>query len=329
MDKSRAKKLDMNKTLQSTVYLLSAAIIWGSAFVAQRSGMDSIGPFYFCALRSLIGSLALAIVFVIVDSKATIHKTSNEDNPSAKAVMEAECQSERRMLLCGGGICGVVIFIAMNTQQIGLVSVDAGKTGFITALYIVLVPIFGIFLKHKTGLNTWIGAILGAIGLYFLCVKEGFSIRPSDLIILSGTLFWALHILLVGHFAPKVNVLKLTAMQFFVAGVISLIIAVFREPISWSALAGSSIAVLYTGIMSTGIAFTLQAMGQKHANPTAASIIMSTEGLWAVVFGFLILGEKMTQRELIGCGFMLTAVIISQLPISPNVNKDTRNGKPQ
>ena len=305
----------MNKTLQSTICLFSAAIIWGSAFVAQRSGMDSIGPFYFCALRSLIGALALVIVFLLTDRKASLHKTAAADDPSAKLALEKERQQERKTLIRGGLICGCVIFIAMNTQQIGLVSTDAGKTGFITALYIVLVPIFGIFLKHKTGITTWAGALLGAVGLYFLCVKNGFSIQPSDLIILAGTLFWALHILCVGHFAPKVNVIKLTASQFFVAGVISLAVAVFREPISWDALTGSSVAVLYTGVMSTGVAFTLQALGQKHANPTAASIIMSTEGLWAVVFGFLILGEKMTGRELIGCGFMLAAVIISQLPV--------------
>ena len=313
----------MNKTLQSTICLFSAAIIWGSAFVAQRSGMDDIGPFYFCALRSLIGSLALVIVFLLTDRKASLHKTA--DDPAARLALEKERRQERRTLLRGGLICGCVIFIAMNTQQIGLVSTDAGKTGFITALYIVLVPIFGIFLKHKTGITTWTGALLGAVGLYFLCVKDGFSIQPSDLIILAGTLFWALHILCVGHFAPKVNVIKLTASQFFVAGIISLVIAVFREPISWNALTGSSIAVLYTGIMSTGVAFTLQALGQKNANPTAASIIMSTEGLWAVVFGFLILGEKMTERELIGCGFMLVAVIISQLPVPVKKSKQEEN----
>ena len=183
----------MNKSLQSTICLFLAAIIWGSAFVAQRSGMDDIGPFYFCALRSLIGSLALMIVFLLTDRRATLHKTADPNDLAAKKALEEEHLLERKTLLRGGLICGSIIFIAMNTQQMGLVSTDAGKTGFITALYIVLVPIFGIFLKHKTGFTTWAGAVLGAVGLYFLCVKEGFSIQPSDLIILSGTLFWALH----------------------------------------------------------------------------------------------------------------------------------------
>lgn len=218
----------------------------GSAFVAQRSGMDDIGPFYFCALRSLIGSLALMIVFLLTDRRATLHKTADPNDPAAKKALEEEHLLERKTLLRGGLICGSIIFIAMNTQQMGLVSTDAGKTGFITALYIVLVPIFGIFLKHKTGFTTWAGAVLGAAGLYFLCVKEGFSIQPSDLIILSGTLFWALHILCIGHFAPKGERSTVTAI-IFRAGLISLAVAIFREPISWTALTGSSISVLYTG----------------------------------------------------------------------------------
>ena len=211
----------------------------------------------------------------------------------------------------------------LDMAYIGLFAVVIAICSWISIPTVVpfTLQTFAVFLAvavlgGKRGtLSVIVYVLLGAVGLYFLCVKNGFSIQPSDLIILAGTLFWALHILCVGHFAPKVNVIKLTASQFFVAGVISLAVAVFREPISWDALTGSSVAVLYTGVMSTGVAFTLQALGQKHANPTAASIIMSTEGLWAVVFGFLILGEKMTGRELIGCGFMLAAVIISQLPV--------------
>ena len=154
----------MNKSLQSTICLFLAAIIWGSAFVAQRSGMNDIGPFYFCALRSLIGSLALMLVFLLTDRRATLHKTADPNDPAAQKALEEEHLLERKTLLRGGLICGGIIFIAMNTQQMGLVSTDAGKTGFITALYIVLVPIFGIFLKHKTGFTTWAGAVLGAVG---------------------------------------------------------------------------------------------------------------------------------------------------------------------
>lgn len=293
----------MNKSVKSTILLLMAAIIWGSAFVAQRSGMDSIGPFYFCALRSITGAFALWIVYLITDKASLKSKQSDEEK-----------KSENKHVLKGGLICGAIIFLAMNSQQLGLVSVDAGKSGFLTALYIVLVPIMGIFLRHKTTLFTWLGAGLSVIGLYLLCITTEFSIEDGDAILLIGALFWAIHILCINHFAPKVNVIKLNALQFFIAGIISLVVAVFREPISIEAVTGAAAAILYTSIGSTAIAFTLQAMAQKYANPTAAAITMSTEALWAVVFGFIILGETLTSREMIGCVFMLAAVILSQLP---------------
>lgn len=293
----------MNKSAKSTILLLMAAIIWGSAFVAQRAGMDSIGPFYFCALRSIIGALSLWIVYIITDKASSKNKQSEEEK-----------HLENKHIIKGGLVCGAVIFLAMNSQQMGLVSVDAGKSGFLTALYIVLVPIIGIFLRHKTTLFTWLGAGLSVIGLYLLCITTEFTIEGGDVILLIGALFWAMHILCINHFAPKVNVIKLNALQFFIAGIISLIVAIFREPISIEAVTGAAAAILYTSIGSTAIAFTLQAMAQKYANPTAAAITMSTEALWAVVFGFIILGETLTSRELVGCIFMLAAVIISQLP---------------
>lgn len=305
----------MSNKAKSTISLLIAAIIWGSAFVAQRTGMDSIGPFYFCAFRSIIGSLALAAVFLISDRKASLHKERTDE----------EKRAERKNLISGGLVCGVIIFFAMNMQQVGLVSVDAGKAGFITALYIVLVPIMSIFLKQKTNLFTWIGVVLGVIGLYLLCITSDFSIEPGDLIILIGAFFWAFHILSISHFAPKVNVMKLTAAQFLVAGIISFAVAFFRETVSFQAVTGAGVAILYTAIFSTAIAFSFQALGQKSANPTATSIIMSTEALWAVVFGFLILGETLTAKELVGCGFMLAAVIISQLP-APGKKPDLPEG---
>lgn len=293
----------MNKSVKSTILLLMAAIIWGSAFVAQRSGMDSIGPFYFCAIRSIIGSGALFVVYLIT-------KKSSAETQQTKE----EKQKENKLLLKGSLVCGLVIFCAMNSQQMGLVSVDAGKSGFLTALYIVLVPLIGIFLKHKTSLFNWVGAGLSVIGLYLLCITTEFKIEGGDAILLIGALFWALHILCINHFAPHLNVVKLNALQFFIAGIISLVIAFFKEPISMDAVTGAAVAILYTSIGSTAIAFTLQAMAQKYASPTAAAITMSTEALWAVVFGFIILGETLTTRELTGCIFMLAAVIISQLP---------------
>lgn len=293
----------MSNRIKSTICLFITAIIWGSAFVAQRMGMDSIGPFYFSAFRMLLGTVALTAVFLISDYKNKLTKHTDEEK-----------KKERKVLWVGGIACGIIIFFASNLQQVGLVSVDAGKTGFITALYIILVPIFGIFLKHKTNIFNWIGAVIGVIGLYFLCITSEFSILPGDLIVLIGAFFWAFHILCLDYFAPKTNVIKLTAIQFLVAGLISLGVAILREPISFDAVSGAAMAITYTGIFSTAIAFSFQALGQKNANPTTASIILSTESLFALIFGVIILGEVMTTKEIIGCILMFIAIIIAQIP---------------
>ncbi len=314
----------MKIQIKSTLYMLLAAIIWGSAFVAQRTGLDSIGPFYFCTFRSFTGSLALFIVYMV------IRKTSSLKNAEGE-MSEYEKKRERKTLIEGGLVCGTLIFFAMNMQQVGLVSVDAGKTGFITALYIVLVPVIDMFFKHRTSLFNWMGVALGVAGLYLLCVTSEFHIQKGDLIILTGAVFWAFHILSINHFAPRINAVKLTAAQFFVAGVISFIFAFFNEMISFHAVYGAGFSILYTGIMSTAIAFTLQVAGQKYANPTAASMVLSTEALWAVVFGFLILGERLSSREMAGCVIMLAAVVISQLPTpgkkGQKNEQDTENRK--
>lgn len=324
-DISEGKVYKMSKTVKSTIILFIAAMIWGSAFVAQRAGMDSIGPFYFSALRSLIGSASLCIPFLIsafrnknIRNKDNISK----DNISCQNEEDKEAKKEAgKTLLTGGLVCGVVAFFAMNFQQVALVSVDAGKTGFITALYIVIVPLLGIFFKRKVSLFTWIGVALAVIGLYFLCITSEFSIMPEDLIVLVSALFWACHIMCLGHFAPKIDAMKLTATQFFVAGILSLLVAVVREPISASAIYGAWFPIAYTGIFSTAIAFSLQAFGQKHANTTVAAIIMSTESLFAAISGFIILGETFTSREGLGCVLMFSAVIIAQLP-SPSRSKE-------
>ncbi|MEG0663287.1 MAG: DMT family transporter, partial [Anaerovoracaceae bacterium] len=223
-------------------------------------------------------------------------------------------QLEKRNILIGGSICGLVMFFAGVLQQIGMVSTNAGKTAFITTLYIVLVPIFGFVLKHRPSIANWVGVGLGVIGLYFLCITEALTIAPSDIIILVGALFWAIHILCTDHFAPKVNVSKLVCIQSFVSGFTSLIIAFFVEEITMDGLMMAMPSLLYVGIMSTGFAFTFQALGQKDANATVASIILSTESLFAAISGYLILGEVFTGRELIGCILMFIAVIIAQLP---------------
>jgi drug/metabolite transporter (DMT)-like permease len=228
---------------------------------------------------------------------------------------------ERKTLLQGGLLCGLVLFAGSNFQQIGLVFTTASKAGFITALYIVLVPIFGIFLRHKTHWNTWTGVLLAAAGLYFLCITESLSIDPGDLVILFGAAFWAVHILVIDRFVRRTSAIRLSCIQFIVCGALSLAIMPFADShlmtmpaLSLEGVRAALPAILYTGVLSSGAGFTLQAVGQKYANPTAASIIMSTEAIFGVIGGFLLLGERFTGREMLGCVLMFAAVILAQLP---------------
>ena len=296
----------MNRTFKSNLCLLGTALIWGFALVAQRDSMSVMGPFMYNAIRMFLGSAALVPVFIISDR---IKRRSNEADKALE-----QTKAAGRTLLKGGIIAGVVIFLSMNLQQVALVSTDAGKTAFITALYIVLVPILGIFLKRRTNINNWIGAGIGAAGLFFLCVKSDFTVATGDILLLAGSLGWAVHIFIIDYFAPKVNAAKLISVQFFIAGLLSLTVALITETNTIEAVISSIPSLLYTGIMSSGIGYTLQTVGQKYAKPTTASIILSTESLFGALAGFVFLNEVMSGREFLGCGLMMTAIIIAQLP---------------
>ena len=292
----------MNKQIKASACLLATAIIWGLGIVIQKDGMGSIGPFLYSALRMLIGSITLCVMFLVNDKihgKVSVDKTSQPD----------------KTLYIGGIVTGILMFFAANLQQIGLVYTNAGKTAFITALYMLLVPIIGILLKHKTNINNWIGAVIGAVGLYFLCVTTQFTVATGDVIVFIGSFCWAAHILAVNHFAPKVDVIRLMCIQFIVSGIMSLAAAVFTEEIILTDILSCVPGLLYTGIVSTALASALQGIGQKYAHPTTASILLSTESLFATICGFIFLNEVMNGRELIGCILMLLAVILSQLPV--------------
>ena len=297
----------MNKKVKSTIFLMLTAIIWGTAFVAQRQGMSSIGPFMFSALRMYLGTITLIPIIYI-----TLYMAKSKKNYMPKSVSEEKAAN--KLLMQGGLWCGLIIFFAANFQQVGLVSTSAGKTAFITTLYILLVPIIGIFLKRKLHWYIWLAVAMGTIGLYFLCITDSFTIAFGDLVILIGAFFWALHILFMDYYAPRVMVTKLIAIQFFISGTLSLIVSFFTEPFLFEGLMGAMPTIVYTGIMSSGLAFTFQGLGQKDANPTTASIILSTEALFGAVAGYLFLAEVFTQREFLGCVLMFSAVIISQLP---------------
>lgn len=292
----------MNKQIKASACLLATAIIWGLGIVIQKDGMGSIGPFLYSGLRMLIGSVTLCVMLLVNDKlhgKVSVDKTSQPD----------------KTLYIGGIVTGILMFFAANLQQIGLVYTNAGKTAFITALYILLVPIIGILLKHKTNINNWIGAVIGAVGLYFLCVTTQFTIATGDIIVFIGSFCWAAHILAVNHFVQKVDVIRLMCIQLIVSGIMSLAAAVFTEEIILADILSCVPGLLYTGIVSTALACALQGIGQKYAHPTTASILLSTESLFATICGFIFLNEVMNGRELIGCILMLLAVILSQLPV--------------
>lgn len=281
--------------LRSNFLLLLAAAIWGFAFVAQRVGMQHLGPFTFNGVRFLLGSLSLIpLIFYFRE---------NEDSPRA----------ERKSAVIPGILAGTVLFFGASLQQIGLQYTTAGKAAFVTCLYIVLVPIMGVFLKHSTGRGTWAGCVLALAGLYFLCIKESSSIQLGDLLELIGAVFWSVHILVIGYFSRRVDVLKLSCFQFLTCSILSLITAIAMETITVESLTAAAIPILYGGLCSVGIAYTLQVVGQKHAPPAHAAIILSMETVFAVIGGFLILGERMGDQEILGCVLMLAGMLVSQL----------------
>ncbi|MDR2089159.1 MAG: DMT family transporter [Clostridiales Family XIII bacterium] len=319
----------MNNTIKSTCILMLAAMIWGFAFVAQRSGMEHVGPFFFNGVRTVLG--ALTLVAVLLARGGAKRGVGAVAAPETEGRADGFWNDERKALLKGGFLCGLVLFAGSNFQQIGLVFTTASKAGFITTLYIVLVPIFGIFLKHRTRWNAWAGVVLAAAGLYCLCITERFSIAPGDLIVLLGAGFWAVHIFVIDRFVRHTGAIRLSCVQFAVCGALSLAVMPFADPhfATASAFGLESVravlpAILYTGVLSSGAGFTLQAVGQKYAKPTAASIILSTEAIFGVVGGFLLLGERFTGREVLGCILMFAAVILAQLPLASSEDSPGR-----
>ena len=281
--------------LKSNLLLLLAAAIWGFAFVAQRVGMEHVGPFTFNGVRFLLGSLSLIPL---------IRYFHNDALPP---------RSELKSEVLAGLLAGTVLFVAASLQQVGLIYTTAGKAAFITCLYVILVPVVGIFLGQSVGKWTWLGCILAVVGLYFLCIKESASIQIGDLLQLIGAILWTLHILIIGYSARKVDVLKLSCFQFLTCSALSLVFAVMTETIIFNNILAAAVPILYGGFCSVGIAYTLQVVGQKHASPAAAAIILSMETVFAVIGGFLVLGERLDGQEIIGCVLMLAGMMVSQL----------------
>ena len=291
--------------VRQVIFPLLAAFIWGTAFVAQDMCADVIDAMTFNAVRSYI---AVVVLLVIIWIFGRFRK--EKQHPT-----ETEKKTGRRQLLIGGLCCGTALAVASNFQQAGIgAGTDAGKAGFITALYIVLVPLLGLFLKKKVSLPVWISVILAVIALYLLCINGTLTLAPGDLLILLCALFFAVHILIIDHFTQTVDGMKLSCAQFLVAGILSNIGALIFEHPDWNAILSCALPILYVGVFSSGVAYTLQILAQKGSNPTVVTILLSMESVFAVISGAIILHQHMTTREYLGCVLMLIAVILAQIP---------------
>ena len=289
----------MSKRMIGNGMLLLAAIIWGASFVAQVVGLDYVGPFTFLAVRSLLGSLVLLPVIALLDKSGMSKKPAS--------------QKEGKTLWIAGLFCGLFLFTACALQQVGLMTTEAGKGGFLTALYIILVPVFGLFFKKKVSPWVWVAVLLALIGLYLLCSGDMTMGVGEILLILCAVAFTG-HIMTIDHFSPHVDGVRLSCLQFFICGMICLVIALFTETITLDSLLQCWLPIAYSGIMSAGAGYTLQILGQARTEPTTASLLMSLESVFSVLSGWLLIGERLSAAELTGCALVFVGVVLAQLP---------------
>ena len=295
----------MNKfILRQSLLLLLTATIWGIAFVAQSVGMDYVGPFTFSCVRSFIGGIFLIPCIWFLDQ----WRAKNDGTEGEKKAVSKE---EKKMELLGGICCGLALCVATNLQQIGMQYTTVGKAGFITALYIVLVPIFGIFLKKKVEARIWISVMISVVGLYLLCITDKLVLGKGDTLVLLCAVVFTIHILVIDYFSPKADGVRIACIQFFITGILSAIPMFLFETPRLSDIFAAAVPVLYAGVLSSGVAYTLQIVAQKDADPTVASLILSLESVFSVLGGWVILGQKLSIREIAGCILMFSAIIIN------------------
>lgn len=291
--------------IRHVLFPLLAAIIWGSAFVAQDMCVGKVQPLTFNAVRSYVGAAALLVVIALFRRR----RKGNASSP-------ARAPGYRRHLLIGGMACGTALALAANLQQAGLdAGIDVGKSGFITALYIVLVPLFGLFLKKRVSLPVWCSVALAVAGLYFLCMTGmSLSISKGEVLTLLCAAVFSIHILVIDHFTALVDGMELSFVQFLVAGTWSAVGMLLFEQPRWSGILSCALPILYVGIFSSGVAYTLQILAQKDGNPTVVCLLLSTESVFSVISGAIILHEALSSREYLGCALMLVAVMLAQIP---------------
>lgn len=298
----------MKQQIKSSLILLLTATIWGVAFVAQSVGMEYIGPFTFNAIRCVLGGMVLIPVILVLKKK----KETGAENQE---------KEDKKTLWMGGIACGVILCIASNLQQFGIMEASVGKSGFFTALYIVMIPVIGIFIGKRPEIKLWFCVALAVVGMYLLCMKDGsFTIERADIMLLLCALAFSFHILVVDYFSPKVDGVKMSCIQFFVCGVLSAVGMLFTETPDISNIQAAWLPLLYAGLLSCGVGYTLQIVGQKGINPVIASLIMSLESVISALAGWVILGQVLSPKEILGSVLMFVAIIITQIPIG---NKKT------
>lgn len=295
-----------NPALRADLLMLLTAMIWGSAFVAQRLGMDSIGPFLYTGLRFALASLALLPVLMLLQG-------GKRQRPAALD----------RSTLLGGVIMGLVLALGINLQQVGLLFTSVTNSGFITGLYVILVPLLGLFIGQRSSLGIWLGASLAVLGMFLLSVGEGFSVAPGDWLQLAGAFVWGVHVLLVSFFASRHDPLRLALIQFVTCALISLLLATILETATLDGILAAAPAILYGGLLGVAVGFTLQVVAQQHAIASHAAIILSLEAVFAAIAGALLLGEVLALRGYLGCALMFAGMLIAQLWPKPRIVSGT------
>ena len=309
--------------LKNALLLALTAFIWGTAFVAQSVGMDYIGPFTFNGIRSFIGALTLVPCILIQKGICGRDKRAAQSTSIIERISGSEKVSENTIdmhngnikeLIVGGLFCGILLFAATSLQQAGIKYTSAGKAGFITACYIVIVPLIGLFMKKTSGWKIWAAVVLALAGLYCLCITDGFSVGKGDVLILLCAIGFSAHIMVIDYFSPRVNGIALSCIQFLVCAVVSLPFMFSLEHPEMAAILSAWLPILYAGVLSCGVAYTLQIIGQRNVNPTIASLILSLESCFSVLAGWVILHESLSIKESAGCVLMFAAIILAQLP---------------
>lgn len=318
--KAQMKAQVKTHKLRNTFFLFLTAMIWGAAFVAQSVSMDYIGPFTFICLRSVIGGLFLIPVIIVLDGIRKKSQNESADVVNSENILHIETEEKQRLswknkqLIEGGIVCGIFLFFANCFQQTGIQNTTVGKAGFITTFYIIIVPLIGLFFKKYCGILTWIGVVVALAGLYFLCITQKLTIQRGDALILCCSVLYAGQILAIDHYNPFVDGVKMSCIQFLTGGILGAVFMLLFENPSIAMILSAAGPILYTGIMSTGVGYTLQIVGQKGLNPTVAALILSLESVFSALSGYLFLHQVLTTRELIGCALMFIAIVLAQLP---------------